>query len=136
MILYSPDNFAFLSPQWNEERLTGSELLAFAPFDSAVLSSLLSEPAARSIVPRYLSGFEKVNRPLSGAVDISEAELTKFDRTYRANDRIDDQRMAFLFPDIPETMLAAYLARFEEMVIEAQTAGSDFVILLMPVPLR
>jgi hypothetical protein len=136
VILYSLDSFAFLSPKWNEERLTDSDLLAFAPFDTDVLTSLLWEPAALSLVPIYLSGFEKVNRLFSNAVDRSEAELVKFDRTYRTNDRIDDQRMAFLFPDASEALLASYLVRFEKMVIAAQTAGSNFVILLMPVPPR
>jgi len=136
MIIYVLDTFAFLSRQWNEERLNDSDLYGRAPLDGAVLSALIDEPAAWRNVPAYLLGFDKVNRILNPGVDRSEAELTKFDRTYRPNDRIDDQRVAYLFPDAPAELMRGYVDRLADMAAAAQRAGSEFVLLLMPVPQR
>ena len=135
-IVYVLDTFAFLSHQWNEERLNDSDLYARAPLNGAVLSALIDEPASWRNIPAYLLGFDKVNRILDPGVDRSEAELTKFDRTYRPNDRIDDQRVAYLFPDAPVELMQGYVHRLAGMAAAAQQAGSEFVLLLMPVPQR
>lgn len=135
-VVYALDTFAFLSPQWNEDRIADTELLARAPYDPAILSALLAEPAARPALPAWLSGFDKANRLFGAGPDRSEAELTKFDRTYRPNDRIDDQRVAYLFPDAPEAVLASNLSRFEDLARAAQATGAQFTILLMPAPPR
>lgn len=135
-IVYVIDTFAFLSRQWNEERLNDSELYMRAPLDGAILGAMLSERAAWRNIPAYLFGFDKVNHILDPGVDRSEAELTKFDRTYRPNDRIDDQRVAYLFPDAPMELMQGYVDRLAGMADAAQQAGSDFVLLLMPVPPR
>lgn len=135
-IVYALDSFVFLSPQWNEDRLTDADLYARAPYDGAILAALASEPAARQALPGYLAGFDKANRLFSPGIDRSDAELTRFDRTYRANDRIDDQRVAYLFPEAPAGLMERYLARLEAMVVAAGEAGSEFVFLLMPLPER
>ncbi len=135
-IVYALDSFVFLSPQWNEERLVDADLYARAPYDADILAALLVEPAARQALPAYLSGFDKANRLFSPGVDRSDAELTKFDRTYRANDRIDDQRVAYLFPEAPAGLVEGYVARLEAMAAAAGEAGSEFVLLLMPAPER
>jgi len=135
-IVYALDTFAFLSGQWNEERLNDSDLYARAPLDGAIIEAMLAEPSAWRNLPGYLLGFDKVNRILNPGVDRSEAELTKFDRTYRANDRIDDQRVAYLFRDAPVELMEGYVERLAEMAAEAQQVGSEFAILLMPAPPR
>jgi hypothetical protein len=135
-VVYALDSFVFLSPQWNEERLTDADLYARAPYDGDILAALLAEPAARQALPAYLSGFDKANRLLSPGIDRTDAELTRFDRTYRPNDRIDDQRVAYLFPEAPAGLVERYVARLEAMAVEAREAGSDFVLLLMPAPDR
>jgi hypothetical protein len=135
-IVYALDTFAFLSRQWNEDRLNDSDLYARAPHDSAIIGAMIAEPAVWRNLPGYLLGFDKVNRILDPGVDRSEAELTKFERTYRANDRIDDQRVAYLFPDAPPELMQSYVNRLEEMATEAQQVGSEFAILLMPAPPR
>ncbi len=135
-VVYVVDSFAFLSRQWNEDRLNDQELFARAPFDGDVLFAAVADAAARPVLPWYLSGFDKVNRLLWPAPDRSEAELTKFDRTYRENPRIDDQRVAYLFPDAPAELTGRYLARLDAMIGAAQDAGAEVVLLLMPAPTR
>jgi hypothetical protein len=135
-VVYALDSFVFLSPQWNEERLADADLYARAPYDRDILAALGAEPAARQALPAYLSGFDKANRLFSPGIDRSDAELTRFDRTYRPNDRIDDQRVAYLFPDAPAGLVERYVARLEAMAVAAREAGSEFVLLLMPAPER
>src|SRR5690606_5890010 len=84
----------------------------------------------------YLSGFDKINRLSNPGVDRSEAELTKFDRTYRPNDRIDDQRVAYLFSDSASELIEGYVGRLAQMAKAAREAGSEFILLQMPVPPR
>lgn len=135
-VIYVVDSFAFLSPQWNEDRLADQGLFARAPYDREIFAAVLAEPAARGMLPWYVSGFDKVNWLLFPEPDRSEAELAKFDRTYRENARIDDQRIAYLFPDAPEGLTATYLARLDRMAASAAEAGADFILLMMPAPPR
>lgn len=135
-VIYVLDTFAFLSPQWNEERLKDSELFARAPLDRAIVDALMEEPSAWRTALSYLSGFDKINRLSNPGVDGSEAELTKFDRTYGPNDRIDDQRVAYLFSDSTSELIEGYVGRLAQMAKAAREAGSEFILLQMPVPPR
>jgi len=135
-VVYVLDTFAFLSPQWNEERLNDSELYVHAPFNRDIFDALMEEPSAWRTALSYASGFGKINRLSNPGVDRSEAELTKFDKTYRPNDRIDDQRVANLFPDAPAELMQGYVDRLGAMAAAAKEAGSEFILLQMPVPPR
>ena len=135
-LVYSIDSFTFLSSQWNEERLNDTELFARAPYDLDILNTLIAEPAAWKALPGYLSGFHKVNRLLSSEVDRTEAELVKFGRTYRPNERIDYQRIAYLFPETPKERMDQYLREIEDIVESTTKAGSEMILLLIPAPAR
>jgi len=135
-VIYVLDSFVFLSPQWNEERLADSGLFARAPYDAAIFGAIMAEPAAWPVLAGYLTGFDKVNGMLHLDIDRSEAELTRFDRVYRANDQIDSQRIAYLFPAGGDDLVATYVAGIERMIVDAQASGIRFRILLMPAPPR
>ena len=135
-IILTIDSFTFLSPQWNEERITDSALLARAPYDRATMRALWQEPAARGSLWRYLTGFDKVNQMFTFGPDRSEAELTKFDRTYRPNSQIDDTRVAYLFPPALPADVDRYMAALERTILHAQAAGVRVEILLLPAPPR
>ena len=134
-VLYFLDSFAFYSPEWNEERVTDVSLYARAPFDPALFRQLLEAPSTRSIASGYLSGFYKMNRPDWLALDISEEEATRFDRTYRPIAQIDQQRMSYLYPDgtDPQTF-QRYLADFDAMLQELNAQNIHVIIVKPPLP--
>src|SRR5262249_22608238 len=55
-LVYVVDSFAFLSPQWNEERLADRRLFARAPFDPALVRLLLMAPGGRLVGLDYATG--------------------------------------------------------------------------------
>jgi hypothetical protein len=129
-VVYFLDSFVFYSPEWNEERVTDVSLYRRAPFDPALLRLLLERPYTRPVVLGYLLGFYKINNPDWFALDISEEEATRFDRTYRPVPQIDRQRMAYLYPDeIDPQIFRRYLADFEDMLryLNAQNIGVTIV---------
>jgi hypothetical protein len=62
-VLYVLDSFIFYSREWNEARLKDAGLLQRAPLDPALARLLWEFPAARALLPGYLSGFHKINNP-------------------------------------------------------------------------
>jgi len=135
-VIYVLDTFAFLSPQWNEERLNDSEFYARTPFDRAILDTFLAEGIAWRNVASYLAGFDRINRPSSSGVDRSEALVAKFDQTYSPDDNIEDQRVADLFSNSSAALMQGYVDRLAAMAAAAKQAGSEFILLQMPVPPR
>ncbi len=98
-VLYIIDSFAFYSEQWNEVRIDDPEFPVRAPFDWDLLYTLWRFPSTRGLIPGYLTCFYKINNHERFASDLSEAERSRFTRTYRTNARVDERRMAFLHPE-------------------------------------
>ena len=135
-VIFFLDSFAFYSPQWNEERLD-SGLLARAPFDPTLVASLWQFPWARDEILPYATGFTKINNQDRSAPDKTDAELTKFNTTYRPVPQIDKQRVTYLYPDvIPEEIFARYLAEFEAMIETVEAQGGNFIVVKPPTPVR
>lgn len=135
-VVFFLDSFAFYSPQWNEDRLDDS-LLARAPFDPTLVASLWQFPWARDQILPYATGFTKINNQDRFAPDQTEAELTKFNSTYRPIPQIDSQRIAYLYPEtIPEEIFARYLAEFEAMIDRVEAQGGNFIAIKPPTPPR
>jgi len=135
-IVYVLDTFAFLSPRWNEERLNDGDLFVRAPFDRDLIDVLREEPSAWGTMLGYASGFEKIKRLSSADADSADAELTKLDQIYQPDDRIDDQRVGYLFSDSSAELMQGYVDRLAAMAQAARQAGSEFILLQMPVPPR
>jgi len=92
-LIYVVDSFAFYSRQWNEERLQDTRLFVRAPFDPPLAMLLLRDPATRSAGVDYALGFSKINNKDRWSVDVTPEEATRFDRTYRPVNQIDEQRL-------------------------------------------
>jgi hypothetical protein len=138
-VVYVVDSFAFYSSEWNEDRLSDTELYLRAPFDLDLARLLVAEPAARSAGLAYLSGFPKINNADRFQPDLFEAEGTRFDRSYRPIAQIDRQRMEFLYPDeIDAGALerSPYLSQFGELIDSVESRGMRFVAVRPPIPER
>lgn len=133
-VLYMIDSFAFYSDQWNEVRIDDPELIARAPFDLNLLPTLWKYPSTRSLIPGYLTGFYKINNQERFDSDLSDAERSRFTRTYRTNARVDERRMAFLYPESKsDETTDKYIAELE---ILAQTlAAQDINLIAIKTPL-
>ncbi|MCL4186847.1 MAG: hypothetical protein KJZ85_04510 [Rhodobacteraceae bacterium] len=130
------DSFTFYSDQWNEVRLADPDLFRRAPLDQALAAALFRSPAARPMLPWYLSGFHKINNKKRYAPDVAEAEA-RFDRAYRPNPQIDRRRVEYLYPGQPDAaVLARYLDALGGLIARAQSAGARVILLKPPVPDR
>lgn len=135
-VVFFVDSFAFYSRQWNEDRLDPG-VLARAPFDLDLVATLWAHPWARGLLLPYVSGFTKINNEDRFAPDRSEAELTKFGKTYRPIPQIDQQRVAYLYPEtIPEAEFAHYLAALEALIDKVDATGATFIAVKPPTPAR
>lgn len=136
-VLYVVDSFAFNSPQWNEERIADSALFRRAPLDMGLIATFADHSWAWKALPEYLSGFAKINALYRLGPDQTDAELTKFDRTWRASERIDSQRIAYLYDvEDAEAMTERYLAEFQALIERVQATGASFTALKVPTPPR
>lgn len=136
-VIYVLDSFAFHSRKWNEERVNDSGLFKRAPFDMDLVRTLWRHGWARSMLPDYLSGFSKINNPDRFGRDVPDAELTKFDRTYRPSPRIDAQRIAYLYePDEDPKAFDKYIAEFEALAERVKSRGGAFIVIKPPTPAR
>ena len=136
-VVYVLDSFVFYSRQWNEERINDPKLAKRAPFDLALAKTLWKYPAARDLLPGYVSGFYKINNSDRFALDISDNEGKAFDKVYRANNAIDRQRLAYLFPKvIDQDLLKGYFASFKEMAEMLHARGIKLTVIRTPLPNR
>ncbi|MEX2482452.1 MAG: hypothetical protein WD928_16460 [Gammaproteobacteria bacterium] len=135
-VVFFLDSFAFYSPQWNEDRLD-SALLARAPLDVDLVTTLARYPWARDELLPYISGFTKINNHDRFAPDRSDAELNKFDKIYRPIPQIDRERVAFLYPaEISDSEFARYLGEFGALIDMAEEHGGRFIVVKSPTPVR
>ncbi len=131
------DSFAFYTPKWNEERINDAKLFHRAPLDLDLVRVLARYPSARPILLNYVSGFLKINNENRFTPDLSEAELTRFGRTYRPVAQIDRQRVAYLYPPVIDpVVLSRYLREFEALVELARGHGAKVVVVKPPTPRR
>ncbi len=136
-VLYIIDSFAFYSDQWNEVRIDDPELLARAPFDWNLLHTLWNFPSTRGLIPGYLTGFYKINNGERFAPDLSEAEQSKFTRTYRTNARVDERRMAFLYPEsVSLETIDKYIAELDRLAGTLAERGINLIAIKTPLPER
>ncbi len=136
-VLYIIDSFAFYSEQWNEVRIDDPELLARAPFDWALLRTLWQYPSTRGLILGYLTGFYKINNHERFAPDLSDSEQSKFTRTYRTNARVDERRMAFLYPDsISSETIDNYIGELDRLADTLAQRGINLVAVKTPLPER
>lgn len=135
-VVFFVDSFAFYSKQWNEERLDDA-LLARAPFDPQLVDTLWRYPWAQRLILPYASGFTKINNQERFASDRSDAELNKFEKTYRPIPRVDAQRIAYLYPaTLPEEEFRRYLGELGALADLASDHGAALVLVKPPTPPR
>lgn len=135
-VIFFLDSFAFYSPQWNEDRLD-SGLLARAPLDIDLVATLARYPWARDELLPYVSGFTKINNHDRFAPDRSDAELNKFEKTYRPIPQIDRERVAYLYPpEISDSEFARYLGEFESLIDMVEQHDGRFIVVKPPTPAR
>lgn len=136
-VIYVIDSFAFNAATWNEERIADRDLFVRAPFDPALLATFLDAPWAWSVFPDYATGFSKINGLYRLGVDRTDAELTRFDTTWRTNERIDAQRINYLY-DVPnaDAAMARYLAEFDALLARIEASGANVTLLKLPTPPR
>lgn len=135
-VVFFVDSFAFYSRQWNEDRLDDA-ILARAPFDPAVLEALWRYPWAQRLILPYASGFTKINNQKRFESDRSEAELTKFEKTYRPIPQIDKQRIAYLYPPtLSDADFQRYLGELGALSDLAAEHGATLILVKPPTPPR
>jgi hypothetical protein len=136
-VLYMIDSFAFYSEQWNEVRIDDPELFSRAPFDWSLLYTMWKYPSTRGLIPGYLSGFYKINNQERFGSDLSDAEISKFTRTYRTNARVDERRIAFLYPESKNAETTdKYIAELESLARTLAERDINLVAIKTPLPQR
>ena len=137
-MLYVVDSFAFYARTWNEERLADAKLLARMPFDAA-FAVALGRYAARGDAPAiavvdYVSGFSKINNRDRFRRDAWEGEA-QYERTARPSKTAVAKRITYLYPDgTPEAARTRYLGILTELIAVARRAGSEVVVVKLPLP--
>jgi hypothetical protein len=136
-VLYVVDSFIFYSPQWNEQRFNDTHLFDRAPFDPGLATLLAANPATRSELLDYVSGFSKINNQDRFKNDISDDEALRFNSTYRPIPQIDNQRLKYLYPDgVDDAAFARYLGQFEELLNMLEGRHVRVTIIKPPLPER
>ena len=118
-------------------RIDDPELLARAPYDWGLLKTLWKFPSTRGLIPGYLTGFYKINNHERFAPDFSDSELSKFTRTYRTNARVDERRMAFLYPEQKNIEIVdKYLSELNHLAIALAKRNINLITIKTPLPER
>src|SRR5439155_25958637 len=127
----------FPSPQWHEGRLQDRRLFVRAPFDPSLVRLLFTTPGARGVAIDYLTGFSKINNPDRFARDVPADEGARFDRRYRPVPQLDEERLAYLYPEtIDRGTFAHYLGQFEALIAGVRARGIGVVVVKPPLPAR
>lgn len=135
-VVFFLDSFAFYSRQWNEDQLD-TALFKRAPFDLALVDTLLRYPWARGLVAPYVSGFTKMNNQDRFGSDLPDAEVTKFSKTYRPIPQIDRQRVSYLYPpQIDQAELQRYENEFADLIDFIRSKGGDIIVIKPSTPAR
>jgi hypothetical protein len=135
-VVYVIDSFAFYSAEWNEKRLQDRRLFARAPFDPA-LAALLFRTAPPSVALDYTAGFSKINNPDRFEPDDFADEGARFDRRYRPVAQLDEERIAYLYPNGTDRRLfERYLSEFDAFVAGARARDIAVIALKPPIPQR
>ena len=135
-VVFFLDSFAFYSRQWNEDRLD-TALFQRAPFDPALIATLMRFPWARDLLPPYATGFTKINNKDRLAPDLTDAEVTKFSKTYRPIPQVDRQRVSYLYPpQIDQAELRRYTNEFAALIDFVRSRGSNFIVIKPSTPAR
>jgi hypothetical protein len=136
-VVYVADSFAFYSAEWNELRLRDRRLFARAPFDPALVGLLLRTPAGPSVALDYALGFSKINNRDRFAPDTSPDEGSRFDRRYRPVPQVDEERLAYLYPNgIDVQIFKTYSAQLQSMIRTAHLQGIELIVVKPPMPER
>jgi hypothetical protein len=136
-VVYVLDSFVFYSRQWNEDRINDPKLTKRAPFDLDLAKTMWKYPAARDLLPGYVSGFYKINNADRYAPDVAENEGKAFDKVYKANAMIDRQRLKYLFPaEIDQNLVNGYMAQFKELAEMLKQRGIKLTVIRTPLPTR
>jgi len=135
-VVFFLDSFAFYSRQWNEDRLD-TALFKRAPFDPALVETLMRYSWARRLAPPYVLGFTKVNDQDRFAPDLPDSEINKFDTTYWDNPQFDRERVAYLYPPkIDQAALRHYLKEFSALIDFVHGKGGNFMVVKPATPPR
>jgi hypothetical protein len=137
-VLYVVDSFAFYSRTWNEERFADAKLLGRTPFEPAIARRLWDYERHERVDARavldYVTGFSKINNRERFQRDAWEGEA-QFEHASRPSKTAVAKRIEYLYPD--QTSAAArarYLDELSSLIALAQRAGSNVVVIKMPVP--
>ena len=136
-VIYIIDSFAFYSPEWNEDRLKDTRVYNRAPFDLRLVWLMLRQPATRPIFLDYLFGFAKINNADRFTTDITDEEATRFDRTYRPSQQIDQSRIRYLYPvEVDQGLFDRYMGQLEALMRDLQKRGIKLIVIKPPIPQR
>jgi hypothetical protein len=85
----------------------------------------------------YISGFSKINNRDRFAPDRFADEGSRFDRPYRPIGQIDQERLAYLYPErIDAKIRDRYMNDLESMIGMVRSRGVAFIAVKPPIPER
>lgn len=136
-LLYIVDSFAFLSPDWNEDRIADRKLLRKTPLRASTASLMIDYVVQEGVDPRglldYVTCFSKLNDAARfTSPDWRGAE--NFDRKARPSRYAVQQRIDYLYPQDGSGRETAnrYLDALEGMFRSAQAEGIRILVIKMP----
>ena len=137
LVVYVLDSFVFLSPEWNEERLTDDRLWSRAPWSMALARALWSATREHGVPPsvfwRYVTGFVKVNNPEAWFASDAWESASEFDERHRPSSLRDRRRIDYLYPeDVPEATAAQYWEAFGRVLDTVAGTGAPLVVVRTP----
>jgi hypothetical protein len=133
-VLYILDSGVFFSSRWNEGRLNDPRLYARAPFDPDLAARLIWNPVTVRQGLNYAVGFSKINNSDRLRLDVSDDEVSKFDRSYVRSTQIDTLRFRAFYPDAADHgVFLRYLSTFEAMIERLEQRGITVVAVKPPV---
>jgi hypothetical protein len=137
-LLFVLDDFAFHSPQWNEDRVAERSLLRRTPYRFATARSLAGMVFRQGVDPRglvdYLTGFSKLNPPQLFPPE-GWRGAAAFEGRFRPSRHAVQSRLDYLYPEGQDAARAArYLDAFEGLVETARASGLAVTVMKPPLP--